>query len=404
MNPATARSTPDQPAQELPIRNGGTADHFAVQKLTLSDFRCYRSLRLSLDDRPVVLTGPNGAGKTNLLEAVSFLAPGRGLRRAQLGEVTRRNSGGNGWATAATLSTPSGPVDVGTGLVPDPNKQSPADKRSIRIDGLQARGQGALAEAVTVTWLTPEMDRVFLDAASGRRRFLDRIIYGFDPAHSGRVAAYETAMRQRLRLLREGRGEPAWLSALETTMAEKGVAIAAARRHVVERLDEVCAMTLEPFPRAGLRLDGMVEDLLARGPALAAEERLLETLESNRRADADAGRTLAGPHRTDLRVRYLAKDLPAETVSTGEQKALLIAIVLATARLQAAHRGAAPLLLMDEVVAHLDKARRGALFAELQALGAQAWLTGTEEALFTDLGAAAQVFAVTGGRLTPRGG
>ncbi|MDJ0948795.1 MAG: DNA replication/repair protein RecF [Alphaproteobacteria bacterium] len=393
----TADRTQDPAVEHGLAPPGAASDRLAVRRLTLTNFRSYPTLRLGLDRRPLVLVGANGAGKTNLLEAVSLLAPGRGLRRARLSELVHHDRPDDGWAVAATVDLPGGRTDIGTGMVkPEPGADR-AERRAVRIDGATVRGPSALAEIVAMTWLTPEMDRLLVDAASARRRFLDRIVYGFDPAHAGRVAAYETAMRQRLRLLRGGGGDPAWLAALETTMAEKGVAISVARRQVVDRLDRACAAAETPFPQAGLRLLGAVEEWLAETPALAAEDRLRTALAANRAADGEAGRTSTGPHRSDLGVRYLAKDRPAETVSTGEQKALLIAIVLATARLQAAERGAAPLLLMDEVVAHLDKSRRNALFAELQALGAQAWLTGTDASLFAGLGDAAQFLRVDDG-------
>jgi len=373
----------------------------AVTRLTLTRFRCYGSLRLLCDERPVVLAGPNGAGKTNLLEALSFLAPGRGLRRAKPEDLPQRDrppSEAGGWAVAATLMTPEGPVDIGTGRGSEPaaaaNDRAGTAPRSVRINGAPARRQAALAEVVGMIWLTPEMDRLFVDSASARRRFLDRVIYGFDADHAGRVAAYENAMRQRLRLLRAGPRDPSWLTALEARMAEQGVAIAAARREIVGRLDRACGRGLGPFPRAGLGVDGLVEGWLDEMPALAAEERLGERLAGARAGDGESGRTSAGPHLSDLVVRYLPKDVPAALASTGEQKALLIAIVLATARLVAEARGAAPLLLMDEVAAHLDAARRTALFDEIVSLGCQAWLTGTDAALFAPLGDSAQHFRV----------
>ncbi|MBV9523602.1 MAG: DNA replication/repair protein RecF [Alphaproteobacteria bacterium] len=365
----------------------------AVTRLQLTQFRCYRDARLDVASHPVVLTGPNGAGKTNLLEAISFLAPGRGLRRARLGEIDRRGSPepAAAWAVSAALATPRGTVRIGTGREASP---SGVERRIVRIDGVPARSQTALAEHVNLVWLTPQMDRLLLEGAGPRRRFLDRLVYGFDPDHAGRCAAYDQAMRERGKLLREGPQDAAWLSALEESMARHGIAIVAARREVAARLDAACTAAVAGFPCAMLELAGTVEEWLQEMPALAAEERLLQRLGAGRRHDAESGGAAVGPHRSDLRVRHGATQAPAEQCSTGEQKALLIAILLAHARLQAALWGAAPIMLLDEVAAHLDRARRRALFAELGALGVQSWMTGTEAELFADLRGAAQFLTV----------
>jgi len=372
----------------------GPADtRLAVTRLRLTDFRSYRRAEYDGDARPVVLTGPNGAGKTNMLEAVSFLAPGRGLRQARLSEIDRRADGVVGWGVAATVSGASGPVDLGTG------REQDQQRRTVRLNGVPASGQSTLAEYVSVVWLTPQMDRLFLDGASARRRFLDRLVFGFDTAHAGRVGSYEHAMRERLRLLKAGGADNVWLSALEETMAERGVAIAAARQDMAHRLARACAEGTGPFPRAGIAATGDVETWLDNGPALAAEDRLREQLAQSRRTDAESGRTAVGPHRSDFSVWHLEKDMPADQCSTGEQKALLIAVVLADARLQAAERGAAPLLLLDEVVAHLDAEKRQALFAEILSLGAQAWLTGTDRETFAELESSVQFFRVANAAL-----
>jgi DNA replication and repair protein RecF len=384
--------------------HAGTECALAVSQLDLADFRNYATLRLELAPRPVVLTGPNGAGKTNLLEAVSYLAPGRGLRRAALGAVARIGAGTGRWAVAARLATRSGPVRLGTGLDDERSR-----RRAVHVDGAPARGQMALAELISIVWLTPEMDRLFQDGAAGRRRFLDRMVYGFDPEHAGRVAAYEQAVRGRARLLRNGVDDVAWLAAQEDIIADKGVAIAAARRDTVARLavatgEDDGGPRSSPFPRAGLTLEGAVEGWLAEGPALAAEDRLRAALAASRGADAASGTTAHGPHRSDLRVRHLAAGQPAELCSTGEQKALLIAIVLAHARLQALARGAPPVLLLDEVAAHLDADRRAALYDRLVRLGSQVWMTGTDTALFEGLERRAQFFAVDNAIVSPAGG
>lgn len=366
----------------------------SVTRLTLTDFRCYRTLRLECGTAPVVLTGPNGAGKTNVLEAISFLVPGRGLRRARSEDIAWRPMDGTpaeAWAVAARIETPDGPHDVGTGR----DGAQGRDRRQVRIDGQPARGQAALAEVLSAVWLTPQMDRLFIDGASARRRFLDRLVYGFDPAHAGRVASYEHASRERARLLREGSGDSTWLAALEDTMAERGVAVAASRRELVGRLAAKCAGSpAGPFPGALLGVSGDVEGWLEEGPAIDAEDRLRASLAEGRNADAETGGAGTGPHRSDLSVRHAASGRPAADCSTGEQKALLIAIVLASARLQAEECGASPVLLLDEVAAHLDSRHREALFDEVAALGAQVWYTGTDRALFASLAGRARFFDV----------
>ena len=395
----------------------------AITRLQLQNFRSYASADLRFDGRIVVLTGPNGAGKTNLLEAISFLAPGRGLRRAALGEVQRINgaaaegasapaaaegasapaaAGGASahddlacWAVAATVETAAGPVTVGTGL----ERQDNAERRALRIDGAPRRGQAALSELLTVAWLTPPMDRLFIEGASGRRRFFDRLVQGHDPDHAGRLGTYEHAMRERARLLRDSRAsgaraEAAWLDALEDTMARHAVAIAAARRTLRDQLAEAVERGIGPFPAADLALTGELEQALDRAPALAVEDGFRATLKAQRPIDGEAGTTTRGVHRTDLAVRHRAKDAPAARCSTGEQKALLIALQLANARLLHATTGAAPVLLLDEVAAHLDETRRAALFDELKALSGQAWLTGTDPVLFRPLGPAAEWLSV----------
>ncbi|MDB5408731.1 MAG: recF [Rhodospirillales bacterium] len=407
--PRLAEATNDPHMNVMaPHQPSGTVDavgSLAVTRLVLTDFRCYRQARVAVDGRAVVLTGPNGAGKTNMLEAISFLAPGRGLRRARLGEVDRREAPAmtgvpiaanpalatSPWAVAATVATPRGPVQIGTGREAT---ASGGERRVVRIEGLPARSQTALAEHVNLVWLTPPMDRLFHEGSGARRRFLDRLVYGFDPEHAARVSAYDQAMRERGRLLREGGADQAWLAALEESMAQHGVAIVAARRDVAARLDESCAGGVAGFPRAMLAATGTVEDWLGEQPALAAEDMLRQRLAAGRRQDAESGGAIVGPHRSDFAVHHGGTGVAAAQCSTGEQKALLIAILLAHARLQAVLRGAAPIMLLDEVAAHLDGERRRALFAELAALGSQAWMTGTEEVLFEDLRGAAQFLRI----------
>ncbi len=378
----------------------------AILRLALTDFRGYSAARLAVEAAPVVLTGPNGAGKTNLLEALSFLAPGRGLRRAKLGEIDRRVRNADGtmgapaggvWAVHAAAATPKGPIEIGTGR----EAGEGGERRIVRIDGATARSQAALAGHLTLVWLTPAMDRLFIEANAGRRRFFDRLVYGFDPEHAARVSAYEQAMRERARLLRDGPQDPAWLDTLEDTMATAGVAIAAARREVAARLDRVCAAAQGAFPAARLELEGEIESALESRPALAAEEAFRTRLAALRAQDRESGTTAVGPHRSDLMVRHASTGMAAAEGSTGEQKALLIAIVLGHARLQAELRAMAPVLLLDEVAAHLDRTRRAALFGELLALDAQTWLTGTDAELFAGLRGRGQFFAVADATLAP---
>ena len=385
-------------AADLSLRPGRVGGRVGVTRLVLTDFRNYRSARLDLDPGPVVVTGPNGAGKTNLLEAVSFLSPGRGLRHARLGDIDRRagaTEAAAGWAVAATVETRRGVVRIGTG-----REAAGGERRVVRIDGDPARGQAVLCERLGVLWLTPQMDRLFVEGPAGRRRFLDRLVLGLDPAHATRVAGYEQALRERSRLLRDGPSDPVWLAALEEVMAQQGVAVAAGRRDAIEQLDRVCAEAAGPFPRARLHLVGTIEDWLGTMPALEAEERFKAKLAQNRAGDALAGGAALGPHRSDLGVVHGEKGIAAESASTGEQKALLIAILLAHAALQRATRGEPPLLLLDEVAAHLDATRRAALFEALTGLESQVWITGTDAALFSALRPAARFLSVSDGTLS----
>ncbi len=399
-----------------------------LSRLAVTNFRCYAHAEIETDGRPVVLTGPNGAGKTNLLEAISYLAPGRGLRRARLSDVERRALTAAGpatgpatgpWAVAATAITPEGPRELGTGRDPaqavatdGPGSGNgaagrPRERRVVRIDGAPARSQQELGEILAIVWLSPRMDGLFRDSASARRRFLDRLVYGFDPAHAGRVAAYEQALRSRARLLKLGGADGVWLAALEDTMARHGVAIAAARRDLVGRLAQACdaanGAASGPFPVAGLALDGEAEVALEGQAALAVEDGLRARLAEARTRDAATGGAAVGPHRSDLTVSHLERGLPAALCSTGEQKALLISIVLAHARLLTLHRSAPPLLLLDEIAAHLDKTRRRALFDQILELGVQAWLTGTDATTFADFGERARFFQVCAATLTAAG-
>ncbi len=367
--------------------------------LKLANFRNYASLSLRLDRRPVVLTGPNGAGKTNILEAISFLSPGRGLRRARLADVARRDGDGS-WAIAATIGGASD-TEIGTGLAL--TDAGPSPKRAVRINHVPAPGSQALLEHLRVVWLVPAMDGLFTGAASDRRRFLDRLVLAIDARHGERVNAYERAMRERNRLLAEGRNEPVWLDALERQMAEYAVAVAAARNECLTLLNGAIAASGfdGPFPAAGLGIAGTAETALETGSATEVEDRLVRAYKSARPADRAARRTLSGPHLSDLIVTHTEKGTPAADCSTGEQKALLVGIVLAHARLIARLTGETPILLLDEIAAHLDAERRADLFRILLDLGCQAWLTGTDPEPFSGLADRVLRLTVMSGTVAP---
>ena len=351
----------------------------ALSRLVLTDFRSYSEALIAPGPGLVVLTGENGAGKTNVLEAVSLLSPGRGLRGAGLAEMAR-NGGPGTFAVAARL----GDTELGTGTI-----ASAPERRQVRINGAPASAN-SLSEWLSILWLTPAMDRLFQEGASGRRRFLDRLVLALEPGHAVHAARYEAAMRARNKLLADqAPHDEAWLSALEARMCEHGAALAASRSRLVESLGERLAEAPEgPFARAGLRLEGGDEDLAI-------------VLPRSRSRDAASGRTLAGPHRTDLIVTHLGKNQPASASSTGEQKALLLAIILAHADLVAERTGRRPILLLDEVAAHLDPLRRAALFERLGDGGGQVWMTGTEAALFDGTGPDASRFTVADGAVRP---
>jgi DNA replication and repair protein RecF len=373
-----------------------------IRRLTLTNFRSYRAASLEAERDLVVLAGANGAGKTNLIEAISLLVPGRGLRRATYEEVAF--SEGNGSRAVSTeIEGMLGLATLGTGIEP-PAGEETARSRLCRIDREPVGSAAAFADHLRVVWLTPAMDQLFMGPASERRRFLDRLVLAVDAEHTSRVSALERSLRSRNRLLEEQRPDTHWLDAIEHETAELAVAVAAGRAETVQRLQGALAQRKDDtFPSAEIALDGWMEKLLPSHPAVEIEERYRAILKDNRTRDAAAGRTLDGPHLTDLSVVYAPKSIPAADASTGEQKALLIGLVLAHSGLLAEMTGFAPILLLDEVVAHLDPARRTALYDALGRLGAQVFMTGADPAAFADVASRADVFTVVPGRVQRAG-
>lgn len=369
-----------------------------LTRLRLVNFRSYEALDLPLEPGPVVFVGDNGAGKTNLLEAISLLTPGRGLRRATYDEIARDGSVG-GFAVHATLDGPSGAFEIGTGTA---GAGVAEGGRRIRINGAAAKSADALLEWLRVVWLTPAMDALFTGPAADRRRFLDRMVLAIDPGHGQRALDYDKAMRGRNRLLIEDARDDRWFSAIEAQMAETGVAIAAARVELLRLLTSMIERMpgAGAFPQADLALAGPLEGEVAQRSAIDVEEGYRQALADGRRRDGAAGRTLEGPHRTDLLVRHRSKAMAAEYCSTGEQKALLVGMVLSHARLAGEVSGQVPLVLFDEIAAHLDLRRRAALFEILDDLGCQTFMTGTERPLFSALEGNAQFLYVDGGRVS----
>ena len=375
-----------------------------VERLALTNFRSYAHLSFEAGPEPQVLIGANGAGKTNLLEAISMLAPGHGLRRAAYLDVAS-GTGDGSWAVSARVHARPGPVDIGTGLHAS-NGAGERQTRIVRINAAPAGSTSALADYVDIAWVTPAMDGLFTGPASERRRFLDRLIATFDAGYRTRANRFERAMQQRNRLLADGVRDGARFEGLELQMAEMGTAIAAARAEAVAALASIMVERQErdpasPFPPAGLAIEGALESDLERMAAVDVEESYAAVLRDNRERDRAAGRTLDGPHRADLLVFHAPKQMQARLCSSGEQKALLLGLVLAHAELVARrHEGVAPILLLDEVTAHLDEARRAALFAEILRLRAQAWMTGTDARAFASLAEHARFWRVEEGSLT----
>jgi DNA replication and repair protein RecF len=375
-----------------------------ILRLSLTSFRSYRAASLTADERPVVLVGPNGAGKTNILEAISFLTPGRGLRRATLDEVAFSEGDGS-WAVSAEVDGALGLATLGTGLAAPHGDEQPA-ARIHRIDREPAGSAADFAEHLRIVWLTPAMDGLFAGPASERRRFFDRLVLAVDAAHSSRVSALERSLRSRNRLLEEAQADTHWLDAIEHETAELAVAVAALRMETAGRLQAALAASqgaATAFPFAEIALTGWMEEALASQPASEVEQRYRAVLRESRVRDAAAGRTLDGPHLTDLHVVYGPKGIAAADASTGEQKAVLIRLVLAHCELLAGMTGHAPVLLLDEVTAHLDPGRRRALFDALAEAGAQVWMTGADPQAFADISSRAHFLEVTPGQVRPQG-
>jgi DNA replication and repair protein RecF len=372
-----------------------------IHRLTLTHFRNYRAASLQTQRDMVVLAGPNGAGKTNCIEAISFLSPGRGLRRANLEDVAD-NQGDGSWAVSAEVEGALGLATLGTGI--DPPTPDASVSRRARIDREPVASATAFGDHLRMVWLTPTMDGLFLGPASERRRFFDRLVLAIDSEHSARVSALDRSLRSRNRLLEVRNYDDHWCDAIERETAELAVAVAAMRGQTAARLAAMLRVrgAASAFPSAEIALDGWMENALMSETATAVEDRYRQILRDNRPRDAIAGRTLDGPHLTDLGVVYAPKNMPARDASTGEQKALLIGLVLAHAQLVAEMTGITPLLLLDEVVAHLDPGRRVALFAELAKLGAQVWMTGADPAAFADIGSSGEIFSVDSGEISRR--
>jgi DNA replication and repair protein RecF len=376
-----------------------TGSRLHVRRLQLSDFRNYENMSLYCDARHVVLTGENGAGKTNILEALSFLSPGRGLRRAAYDMIARKEGSGT-WSIFAEIAGANDVVSIGTGI--QPGNWGPESQRRLHIDMIPAKNSEALLDHLRVVWLTPAMDGLFSGPAAERRKFLDRLVLAINPAHGRHVAGFERAMRSRNRLLGESSPDSSWLDAIEEQMTALAASVQMARQELLAlltRLIDRVAQPQSPFPDANLSLDGGYEDPLLQSSGAEFEAQYRDRLRDMRRTDAAAGRTTEGPHRSDLRVVHMPKAMPARHCSTGEQKALLIGIVLAHAQLVRETSGHAPLVLLDEVAAHLDIRRRAALFDRIELLGTQAWMTGTDRELFDALGERASYWHIADGTI-----
>ena len=392
----TSVSPKIKPVVALEVDNANVSKRSWLSRLKLDHFRNYQQADLAIHSGQLVILGDNGAGKTNLLEAVSLLAPGRGMRRAKTEHLAYRASGFDtscdiadnddadqlDWAVAATLENEDGNVQIGTGVPPSAKQGN----RIMRLEGMTV-SQADLGSHLTVSWLTPQMDGIFLDSPAARRRFLDRLVIAFDPAHIGRMSRYEKALRQRAHLLTEQRGDDSWFSALESVLAETAVAVTAARQSLIKALNQEASRGWFGFPGAELLLGGDTENWLSDMPALAVEDQLMLAA---RTARLNGDLAMPGPHASEFQALHLASQVPANRASTGQQKAMLIAVILAHARLQDRRLGRVPVMLFDDVAAHLDAKRRGAFFDAVQSLGGQCWYSGTDDGQFKELSKTAQ--------------
>ncbi len=398
----TSVSPKIKPVVALEVDNANASKRSCLSRLKLDHFRNYQQADLAIHAGQLVILGDNGAGKTNLLEAVSLLAPGRGMRRAKTEHLAYRASGFEtaacgiadsddadrlDWAVAATLENEDGTVQIGTG-VPPLAKQG---NRIMRLEGVTV-SQANLGSRLAVSWLTPQMDGIFLDSPAARRRFLDRLVIAFDPAHIGRMSRYEKALRQRAHLLTEQRGDESWFSALESVLAETAVAVTAARQSLIKALNQEAAHGWFGFPGVELLLGGDTENWLSDMPALAVEDQLMLAARTTR---LNGDLAMPGPHASEFQALHLASQVPANRASTGQQKAMLIAVILAHARLQDRRLGRVPVMLFDDVAAHLDAKRRGALFDAVQSLGGQCWYSGTDDGQFKELSKTAQFVKIS---------
>lgn len=375
---------------------------YGITRLSLTAFRSYEQLHMDCDPRPVVLTGENGEGKTNLLEAISLLSPGKGFRSATSEQIINRDTPQTAWAVASRAETPHGTTQIGFGLDPESHARG-RDRRVVRINHNNVRSQTELLEYIQVLWLTPSMDRLLTDPPADRRRFLDRLVFGLDPEHANRVKRYEHATRERLNLLKAGNFTPAWLDALEDGMVKEGIQITTARHNTVARLTEQLNKATTSFPRGILRMTGWLDDLFLQGATPPeASQTFREKLAENREKDGLIGMTRTGSHRSDFQCFFEDESQPGSQCSTGEQKALLLSITLASARLQRELNKGIPILLLDEVVAHLDNNRRRDLFDEIEALQLQTWMSGTDAQMFADLSNRAQHFSLEKGVIYPK--
>ena len=385
-----------KPVVALEVDNANASKRSWLSRLKLDHFRNYQQADLTIHAGQLVILGDNGAGKTNLLEAVSLLAPGRGMRRSRTEHLAYRASGFEiacgiadnddadrlDWAVAATLENEDGTVQIGTGVPPSAKQGN----RIMRLEGVTV-SQADLGSRLGVSWLTPQMDGIFLDSPAARRRFIDRLVIAFDPAHIGRMSRYEKALRQRAHLLTEQRGDDSWFSALESILAETAVTVTAARQSLIKALNQEAACGWFGFPGVELLLGGNTENWLSDMPALAVEDQLMLAA---RTARLNGDLAMPGPHASEFQALHLASQVPANRASTGQQKAMLIAVILAHARLQDRRLGRVPVMLFDDVAAHLDAKRRSALFDAVQSLGGQCWYSGTDDGQFKELSKTAQ--------------